>query len=213
MAGETTLTAIGNITADPELRMAGNTPVVNFNVAVTPSRFNRQSGQFEDGVTNFFPVKAFGDLASHIARSITKGMRVSVTGRVETETWDHKDQNGNLTGEKRTRQVINADDVAVSLRYGAVTGFQKSAPNAQAPAQMAPAGAPQMAQPVMQQPQQQQFVPAGAPAADPVQQQFAQPQAAPAPAPAPAPQAAPAYQAPPQPQQVMTQNGPQDLQF
>ena len=199
MAGETKIPVIGNLTADPEMRMTnGNVPVVNFTVASTPSRFDKSTNQWVDGVANFFNVKVFGAQAEHIARSLTKGMRVMVFGSVETETW--VDQ---ASGQNRSKQVINADEVGPSLKFGTIAGFQRSQANVQ--------GAPQVAQaaqqPVMQTaPQVMQAAPQVA--QQPVMQ--AAPQVA---------QAAPqVVQAAPQvaqaaPQVVQTSAGPAGVQF
>lgn len=84
MAGETTLTIVGNLTADPEIRTIGTgATVANFTVASTPHVWNRQTNQYEDGQTLFMRCSAWRDLAAHIAQSLKKGVRVIVTGRLQ----------------------------------------------------------------------------------------------------------------------------------
>lgn len=188
MAGETPITIIGNLTAEPELRVFNGTngeqvPVVSFSVASSKRVFNRQTGQWEDGSTSFYEVKAFRTLAQHIAASLHKGMQVIVHGNIEQEFWDLKDENNLPTGKKGSKFVTTAETVGVSLQFGtAVFQRQSQAPVAQPAAQVAQA--PQMAQqPVMQQPVAPQ------PVAQPVTQPVVQAPAMPV-APQPVPQAA-----------------------
>ena len=85
MAGETTITIIGNLTDDPELRFLPNgTAMVKFTVASTPRTLDRQSGQWKDGDPLFLACTAWRDLAEHIAESLAKGTRVIVSGRIES---------------------------------------------------------------------------------------------------------------------------------
>ena len=82
MAGETVITVIGNLTADPELRTIGSgASVASFTIASTPRTFNRQSGQWEDGQALFLRCSAWRELADHCAQSLSKGMRVIAQGR------------------------------------------------------------------------------------------------------------------------------------
>ena len=82
MAGETILTIVGNLTADPELRTTGTgTQVCGFTIASTPRVWNRQANQYEDGQSLFMRCSAWRDLAGHCAQSLSKGMRVIATGR------------------------------------------------------------------------------------------------------------------------------------
>lgn len=121
---------VGNLTRDPELRMAGSTPVANFSVAVNNRKKNR-SGEYED-VVSFFDVTCWQSLAENVAESLTKGTRVMVVGRIEQETWETTE------GDKRSKVVIVADDVGPSLRWAnaSVTRNEKSNGNGQSrPAQ------------------------------------------------------------------------------
>lgn len=183
MAGETPITIVGNLTAEPELRVFNGSngeqvPVVSFSVASSKRVFNRQTNQWEDGATSFYEVKAFRTLAQHIAASLHKGMQVIVHGNIEQEFWDLKDENNLPTGKKGSKFVTTAETVGVSLQFGtAVFQRQSQAAVAQPVAQMAQA--PQVAQqPVMQQSVAQ-------PIAQPVVQAPAMPVA-----PQPVPQAA-----------------------
>lgn len=174
MAGETNITITGNLAEDPKpFVSAQGVAISNLVVLSTPQHFDKQQQKFVDGVTNRFEVQGFRDLAQHANLSLKKGMRVTVTGRIETQTWVDT-----ATGGNRSKQVITAEDIAISLRFG-TAAFQKSAPaqqNAHPAAQVAQQSQPQApAQPVNQMQQ--------AP-----QQQVAQPQMQQAPQQAPQPQ-------------------------
>ena len=83
MAGETIITLVGNLTADPELRFTpSGAPVANFTVASTPRTFDRQAGEWKDGETLFMRCSIWRDAAENVAESLTKGMRVIVQGRL-----------------------------------------------------------------------------------------------------------------------------------
>lgn len=117
MAGETPITIIGNLTADPELRFTPGSgdAVANFTVAATPRTFDRQSNEWKDGDTLFMRVAAWRELGENVAESIAKGMRVVVTGRLKSRQYETKE------GEKRTVIEIEAEEVAPSLRYATAT--------------------------------------------------------------------------------------------
>lgn len=112
MAGETVLTVVGNLTADPELRytQAGK-PVANFTVASTPRTFDRQSNQWTDGDALFLRCSVWGDVAEHAARSLVKGARVIVQGRLQQRSF--KDRDGN----ERTSLELQVDEIGPSLKY------------------------------------------------------------------------------------------------
>jgi len=96
-AGDTTLTITGNLTADPELRFTGTgTAVAAFTVAASRRVYDQASGQWKDGDTLFLRCSAWRDLADHVAESLSKGMRVIVTGRLKQRTYETSE------GEKRT---------------------------------------------------------------------------------------------------------------
>jgi len=112
MAGETTITVIGNLTNDPELRFTpGGHAVANFTVASTPRTFNRQTNEWEDGETLFLRASLWREAAENVAESLTKGSRVIVTGRLKSRTYETKE------GEKRTVIELEVDEIGPSLRY------------------------------------------------------------------------------------------------
>lgn len=112
MAGETVITIIGNLTADPEIRTLSNgSEVVNFTIASTPRTFNRQSNQWEDGQALFLRCSAWRDLAEHCARSLAKGMRVIAQGRLQQRSYQAQD------GSNRTVIELQVDEIGPSLRY------------------------------------------------------------------------------------------------
>lgn len=112
MAGETLLTIVGNLTADPELRSTGGgTPVANFTIASTPRNYNRQANQWEDGPALFVRCSAWNDLAQHIAQSCAKGMRVIAQGRLSQHSYQAQD------GTNRTVMELTVDEIGPSLRY------------------------------------------------------------------------------------------------
>ena len=112
MAGETVITIIGNLTADPEIRTLSNgSEVVNFTIASTPRTFNRQSNQWEDGQALFLRCSAWRDMAEHCAQSLSKGMRVIAQGRLQQRSYQAND------GSNRTVVELQVDEIGPSLRY------------------------------------------------------------------------------------------------
>lgn len=112
MAGETTLTIVGNLTADPEVRTIGSgASVANFTIASTPRTFNRDTNQFEDGQALFMRCAAWRELADHVASSLSKGMRVIATGRISQRSYQAND------GTNRTVVEMTVDEIGPSLRY------------------------------------------------------------------------------------------------
>lgn len=112
MAGETTLTLIGNLTNDPELRFTpSGSAVANFTVASTPRTFDRQSNEWKDGETLFLRASVWREAAENVAASLTKGMRVIVSGRLKSRSYETKE------GEKRTVIELEVDEIGPSLRY------------------------------------------------------------------------------------------------
>ncbi|WP_116116037.1 single-stranded DNA-binding protein [Austwickia chelonae] len=127
MAGETTLTIIGNLTSDPELRFTpSGAAVANFTVASTPRSFDRQSNEWKDGETLFMRCSIWRDAAENVAESLSRGTRVVVTGRLKSRSWDDKE-----TGQKRTVMEMEVDEVGPSLRYASakVTRTQRGGGN------------------------------------------------------------------------------------
>lgn len=112
MAGETTMTIIGNLTADPELRFTpSGAAVANFTVASTPRTFDRQSNEWKDGETLFMRCSIWRDAAENVAESLHRGTRVIVTGKLGSRSYETKE------GEKRTSMELTVDEIGPSLRY------------------------------------------------------------------------------------------------
>lgn len=111
MANETTLTVIGNLTNDPELRFTpSGAPVANFTIASTPQAFDKTQQKFVDGETLFLRSSVWREMAENVAESLTKGMRVVASGRLKSRSYD-KD------GEKRTAIEFEIDEIGPSLRF------------------------------------------------------------------------------------------------
>ena len=112
MAGETVITVIGNLTADPELRYTqSGLAVVNLTIASTPRNFDKQSNEWKDGEALFLRASAWKDFAEHIAGSLTKGSRVIAQGRLKQRSYETKE------GEKRTSIELEIDEIGPSLQY------------------------------------------------------------------------------------------------
>lgn len=112
MAGETVITIIGNLTADPELRTtSAGAQVASFTIASTPRTWNRNTNQFEDGQALFMRCSAWRDLATHCAQSLAKGMRVIAQGRLQQRSYQAND------GSNRTVIELQVDEIGPSLRY------------------------------------------------------------------------------------------------
>lgn len=112
MAGETIINVVGNLTSDPELRFAPNgNAVANFTIASTPRTFDRQANEFKDGETLFLRASVWREAAENVAESLAKGMRVIVSGRLKSRSYETKE------GEKRTVIELEVDEIGPSLRY------------------------------------------------------------------------------------------------
>jgi single-strand DNA-binding protein len=112
MAGETTITVVGNLTADPELRFTqSGAAVASFTVASTPRTFDRQSGEWKDGEALFLRCNVWRQVAENVAESLTRGSRVLVSGRLRQRSFETKE------GEKRTVVELEVDEIGPSLRY------------------------------------------------------------------------------------------------
>jgi len=110
--GDTPITIVGNVVADPELRFTpSGAAVANFRVASTPRVFNRDSGQYEDGEALFLTCNVWRQAAENVAESLTKGMRVIVNGRLKQRSYQTKE------GENRTVFEIEVDEVGPSLKF------------------------------------------------------------------------------------------------
>ncbi|QFG09600.1 single strand DNA binding protein [Arthrobacter phage TripleJ] len=111
MAGETTLTLIGNLTNDPELRFTpSGSAVANFTIASTPRTFDRQANEWKDGETLFLRASVWKDMAENVAESLTKGTRVIASGRLKSRSYETKE------GEKRTVMEFEVDEIGPSLK-------------------------------------------------------------------------------------------------
>lgn len=111
MAGETTLTVIGNLTNDPELRFTpSGSPVANFTIASTPRTFDRNKNEWVDGETLFLRASVWKEQAENVAESLTKGMGVIASGRLKSRSYETKE------GEKRNVIEFEVDEIGPSLR-------------------------------------------------------------------------------------------------
>lgn len=111
MAGETVITVIGNLTADPELHWTGNgAAVASFTVASTPRTYDRNSGEWKDGESLFLRCSVWRNAAENVAESLRKGMRVIAQGRLAQRSYETKE------GEKRTVVELQVDEIGPSLR-------------------------------------------------------------------------------------------------
>jgi single-strand DNA-binding protein len=132
------VTVVGNLTRDPELRYTPTgQAVVKFSVAVNRFYTNRNGEKVEQ--TDFFTVNAWRSLAENVAESLKSGARVLITGRIQSRTWETED------GAKRTAVEIEAEEVAASLRWATAkltkatkAGAQDWVPDVE-PAEEAPA--------------------------------------------------------------------------
>ncbi len=112
MAGETTITLIGNLTDDPELRFTpSGAAVAKFRVASTPRYLDRQTGEWRDGEPLFLTCNVWRQAAEHVAESLQRGTRVIVSGRLRQRSYETRE------GEKRTVFELEVDDIGPSLRY------------------------------------------------------------------------------------------------
>jgi single-strand DNA-binding protein len=121
MAGDTTITVIGNLTDDPELRFTpSGAAVAKFRVASTPRFMDKASGEWKDGDPLFLPCTVWRQAAEHVAESLQRGARVIVSGRLRQRSYETRE------GEKRTVIELEVDEIGPSLRY-ATAKVQKMA--------------------------------------------------------------------------------------
>src|SRR3954453_8288659 len=112
MAGETIVHIVGNLTADPDLRFtASGVAVANFTVSPPPPTFDRQSGDWKDGEALFLRCNLWRQPGENAAESLTRGMRVMVSGRLRQRSFETRE------GEKRTVVELEVDEVGPSLQY------------------------------------------------------------------------------------------------
>ena len=111
-AGDTVITVIGNLTADPELRFTpAGAAVANFTVASTPRIFDRNTNEWKDGEALFLRCNIWRDAAENVAESLSRGTRVVVSGRLKQRSFETRE------GEKRTVVELEVDEIGPSLRY------------------------------------------------------------------------------------------------
>ncbi|MFI6227069.1 single-stranded DNA-binding protein [Micromonospora echinospora] len=112
MAGDTTITVIGNLTDDPELRFTpSGAAVAKFRVASTPRFLDKASGEWKDGEPLFLSCTVWRQVAEHVAESLQRGSRVIVSGRLRQRSYETRE------GEKRTVIELEVDEIGPSLRY------------------------------------------------------------------------------------------------
>jgi single-strand DNA-binding protein len=110
-AGDTPITVVGNLVADPELRFTpSGQPVATFRVASTPRIRDNATNEWKDGDSLFLTCNVWRQAAENVAESLQRGMRVLVTGRLKQRNYETKE------GEKRTVYEVEVDDVGPSLR-------------------------------------------------------------------------------------------------
>lgn len=114
--GETPITLVGNIVADPELRYTpSGKPVASARVASTPRAFNRDTNQWEDQDGLFLTCNIWGDAAENVMETLSKGMRVIVQGRLRQRNYE------NRNGERRSVYEVEVDDIGPSLKFATAT--------------------------------------------------------------------------------------------
>ncbi|MEO3869566.1 single-stranded DNA-binding protein [Nonomuraea sp. B12E4] len=126
MSGETTITIIGNLTADPELRYTqSGTAVAGFTIASSARTFNKSVEQWEDGEVLFMRCSAWRDLGEHVGESLTRGTRVIASGRLRQRTFETSD------GDKRTVMEMTVDEIGPSLRFATARPVKAARGNGQ----------------------------------------------------------------------------------
>jgi single-strand DNA-binding protein len=112
MAGEPVITVVGNLTADPDLRLTpAGVAVLDFTVASTPRVYDRESGEWKDDDTLFLRCSLWRQAAENAAESLAKGTRVIVQGRLKQRSFETKE------GDKRTVVELNVDAIGPELHY------------------------------------------------------------------------------------------------
>ncbi len=112
MAGETIITVVGNLTADPELRFTpSGAAVANFTVASTPRTFDKNTNEWKDGEALFLRCSVWRQAAENVAESLQKGTAVIVQGRLKQRSYETKE------GEKRTVVELEVDEIGPSLKF------------------------------------------------------------------------------------------------
>ena len=133
MAGETLITVIGNLTADPELRFTpAGSAVANFTIASTPRTIDRQSNEWKDGEALFLRASVWREAAENVAETLTKGMRVIAQGFLKSRSYDTKE------GERRTVMELEVQEIGPSLRYASAKVTRTARGNGEGAAGRAP---------------------------------------------------------------------------
>ena len=169
MSGETLVTLVGNLTADPTLRWTqSGSAVADFTVASTPRTYDRNAGEWRDGDPLFMRCSVWRDVAENVAESLRKGMRVIVFGRLTQRSYETQQ------GERRTVVELQVDEVGPSLRRARAQVIRH--PAADGGAGYPPPPPPASTQPTQQAPQEAPQQPAPRPPAqeDPWARQPAQ---------------------------------------
>jgi single-strand DNA-binding protein len=126
MAGDTTITIVGNLTDDPDLRFTPNgAAVANFSVASTPRFFDKQTNEWRDGEALFLRCSIWRQAAENVAETLQRGARVIVSGRLKQRSYETRE------GEKRTTFEVEVDEIGPSLKYATakVTKTSRSGAN------------------------------------------------------------------------------------
>ena len=160
MANDTTITVIGNLTADPELRFTqSGVAVASFTIASTPRKFNRQTNEWEDEEALFLRCSIWRDAAENVSESLEKGARVIAQGRLKQRSFTDRE------GNQRTSIELDVDEVGPSTKYAVAKpqkvdrrqqggGFGGGAPQGNVPGYPQQGQQPQQGNPWGGQPQQ-----------------------------------------------------------
>lgn len=133
MSGETTITIIGNLTADPEMHYTQTgTAVAGFTIASSARTYNKQVEQWEDGEVLFMRCSAWRDLGEHVTESLTRGTRVIATGRLRQRTFETSD------GDRRTVMEMTVDEIGPSLRFATAKPHKATRSNGRQTSRNAP---------------------------------------------------------------------------
>ena len=136
MPSDNSVTLVGNVTRDPELRFTNTGQAnVTFGLAVNRRWQNRQTQEWEEA-TSFFDVVCWREMAENAAESLSKGSRVIVTGRLEQRSWETPD------GDKRSKVEVVADEIGPSIRWATaqITKNERRGPGEGGPAGGQPGG-------------------------------------------------------------------------
>ena len=129
MRGETVITVIGNLTADPELHFApSGAAVASFTIASTPRTLDRSSNEWKDGDTLYLRCSLWRQAAEHASESLTRGSRVIAHGRLKQRSYETAE------GDKRTVVELDVDEIGPSLRYATAKVNRSQRPGHEAPA-------------------------------------------------------------------------------